>query len=77
MPALQALTLDHSLILCCLCQLYLQANSPFNFYSMPQQERTKWLDDGLHLTELAYDTVGELVAEEIKRRVCSNAVTNN
>lgn len=58
--------------------LDLQA-SPFDFYPMPPSERSKWLDDGLHMTELAYDTIGDLVAAEIARRVCPapTTATNN
>jgi len=56
--------------------LDLQA-SPFDFYPMSAEERSKWLDDGLHMTELAYDTIGQLVAQDISRRTCQNPVTSN
>lgn len=44
---------------------------------MSAEERSKWLDDGLHMTEVAYDTVGQLVAQEISRKACQNPVTSN
>lgn len=49
--------------------------SHFDFYPMSPAERAKWLDDGLHMTELAYDTIGELVAQEIAVRTCANPTT--
>jgi hypothetical protein len=49
--------------------------SPFDFYPMPPSERSLWLDDGLHMTERAYDTIGQLVAQEIARRACPGPPT--
>lgn len=49
--------------------------SPFDFYPMAPAERSKWLDDGLHMTELAYDTIGQLVAQEIAARACPTPTT--
>jgi hypothetical protein len=42
---------------------------------MAPAERSKWLDDGLHMTELAYDTIGQLVAQEIAARACPTPTT--
>lgn len=55
----------------------MQATPVFDFYPMPASERTKWLDDGLHMTELAYDTIGEMVAQEISKRTCPTPTTND
>lgn len=37
----------------------------FNFYNMDSSERSRWLDDGLHLTEMAYNTLGRQIARVI------------
>jgi lysophospholipase L1-like esterase len=44
---------------------------------MPAGDRSKWLDDGLHMTELAYDTIGEMVAAEISKRTCAIPTNSN
>lgn len=60
-----------------MCPSPLQASPPFDFYNMPAGDRSKWLDDGLHMTELAYDTIGEMVAAEISKRTCAIPTTSN
>jgi hypothetical protein len=51
--------------------------SPFDFYPMSPAERSKWLDDGLHMTEAAYDAVGDLVAKEILSHMCQPPAQSN
>jgi lysophospholipase L1-like esterase len=36
---------------------------------MDDQERSKWLDDGLHMKEFGYDRLGQLVADALVKAV--------
>jgi hypothetical protein len=47
----------------------LQAGA-MDFYAMSDAERSRWLDDGLHLTEYAYDQMGEAVFKELVSHLC-------
>jgi lysophospholipase L1-like esterase len=38
-----------------------------DFYAMSDAERRRWLDDGLHLTEMGYDVLGRHIARAIER----------
>ncbi|WIA15985.1 hypothetical protein OEZ85_012724 [Tetradesmus obliquus] len=48
--------------------LNLQATT-MDFYNMDDAERSRWLDDGLHLTEFGYDVLGRAVARAIDRNL--------
>eukprot|EP00878_Enallax_costatus_P025278 GHUV01027041.1.p1 GENE.GHUV01027041.1~~GHUV01027041.1.p1 ORF type:complete len:215 (+),score=57.33 GHUV01027041.1:2152-2796(+) len=37
----------------------------FNFYNMDPSERSRWLDDGLHMTEMGYNILGRQIARVI------------
>eukprot|EP00882_Tetradesmus_deserticola_P003561 GHRQ01003769.1.p1 GENE.GHRQ01003769.1~~GHRQ01003769.1.p1 ORF type:complete len:259 (+),score=73.90 GHRQ01003769.1:351-1127(+) len=43
-----------------------------DFYSMDASERSRWLDDGLHLTEFGYDVLGRAIARTINRNLADN-----
>ncbi|KAF8059433.1 Sh3yl1 [Scenedesmus sp. PABB004] len=49
--------------------LDLQAG-PMDFYAMSPDERARWLDDGLHMTEFAYDALGAYVYQELAKHLC-------
>lgn len=38
---------------------------------MSDEERSRYLDDGLHMTEYAYDMIGQYVYETVNALFCS------
>ncbi|WIA15988.1 hypothetical protein OEZ85_012727 [Tetradesmus obliquus] len=50
--------------------LDLQAG-PLDFYKMSPEERSRWLDDGLHMTQFAYEQLGQYVYDEVMSHLCN------
>lgn len=41
------------------------------FYGMSGSDRSRWLDDGLHLTQYGYEQLGDFVYQELSKHLCS------
>ncbi|KAF8059432.1 hypothetical protein HT031_005237 [Scenedesmus sp. PABB004] len=54
--------------------LDLQAG-PMDFYAMDDATRGQWLDDGLHMTETGYDSLGRHIARAIARDAGASEAT--
>lgn len=50
----------------------LGVNGPMDFWKMDEQERRQWLDDGLHLTKVAYDKMGGFIADALLQRIAKD-----
>jgi hypothetical protein len=42
-----------------------------DFYKMSAEDRSKWLDDGLHMTQYAYEQLGQYVYDEVLSHLCN------
>lgn len=49
---------------------HLQAG-PLDFWKIAESDRSQYLDDGLHMTEMAYDLVGQYVYDAVSALLCS------
>jgi hypothetical protein len=44
---------------------------PLDFYKMSPEDRARWLDDGLHMTQYAYEQLGQYVYDEVMSHLCN------
>lgn len=40
-------------------------SGPMNFYRMDEEQRKRWLDDGLHFTQRGYNKLAQYIAAAI------------